>query len=125
MLREDHICRLSSAAEHYATEGEKTKDTGRSANLVFVHLIDQGATLLVSHPSPSFTHPKEEPPCDSDTEQASATPNGPQERRGDVTSWQSFAKSKWPSKHPWLVMVFTVDTTLTQEAPLEAFLLFL
>ena len=88
MWCEAHICGLSSAAGHYATKGEETQDTGKSAKLVIVHLTDQGATLchlaVVSHFSPFFTHPKEEPPCDSDTEQASATPNGP--RKGEETS---------------------------------------
>ena len=68
----------------------------------FRHPTDQGAALQLSRPSPSSAHPEEEPLCDSDTEQASATPNVPQERRGDVASWRSFAESKWSSKHPWL-----------------------
>ena len=54
MWCEAHICGLSSAAGHYATKGEETQDTGKSAKLVIVHLTDQGATLLwcpISHPS--------------------------------------------------------------------------
>ena len=58
----------------------------------------------MSQPSPSFIHPEEELACDSDTEQVSATLNGPHERRGDVASWQSFAQSKWSSKHSWFVI---------------------
>ena len=83
---------------------KETKDTGRSDYLIFGHPTDQGAALLVSRPSPSSTHPEEEPTCDSYTEQVSATLNSPQEKRGDVASWWSFAKSKWSSKHPWLVI---------------------
>ena len=93
---ETRICRSSSAAGRYnATESKETKDTGRSGNLVFGHPTDQGTVLLLSHSSPFSTHPEEEPACDSDTEQASATLNGRKERKGDVASWRSFAENKW------------------------------
>ena len=62
--------------------------------LSFGHPIEQGAVLLVSRPSPSFVHPEEELVCDFNTEQASDTPKGRQERRGDVASWRSFAEHK-------------------------------
>ena len=85
-------------------KAKRRKIQAGQLTLSFGHLTDQGAALQLSRPSPSSAHPEEEPLCDSNTEQASATPNVPQVRRGDVASWQSFAESKWSSKHPWLVI---------------------
>ena len=86
------------------SKAKKRKIQAGRVTLPFGHPTDRGAALLLSHPSPSSAHPGEKPACDSDTEQASTTPNGPHERRGDVRSWWSFAESKWSSKHPWLVI---------------------
>ena len=83
-------------------KAKKRKIQAGQLTLSFGHPTDQGAALQLSRPSPFSAHPEEESPCDSDTEQASATPNVPQERRGDVASWRNFAESKWSSKHPWL-----------------------
>ena len=85
-------------------KAKKRKIQAGQLTLSFGHPTDQGAALQLSRPSPSSAHPEVEPPCNSDTEHASATPNVPQERRGDVASWRSFAESKWSSKHPWLVV---------------------
>ena len=85
-------------------KAKKRKIQAGQLTLSFGHLTDQGAALQLSRPSPFSAHPEEESPCDSDTERASATPNVPQERRGDISSWRSFAGSKWSSKHPWLVI---------------------
>ena len=70
----------------------------------FGHPTEQGTALLVSRPLPSSVHPEEEPACDFETEQACGTLKGPQERRGDVASWQSFAERKWSLKHPCLAI---------------------
>ena len=85
-------------------KAKKRRIQAGQLTLSFGHPTEQGAALLVSRPLPSFTHPEEEPACDFDTEQASGTPKGSQERRGDVASWRSFAERKWSSKHPWLVI---------------------
>ena len=85
-------------------KAKKRKTQAGQLTLSFEHPTDQGTALQLSRPPPFSAHPEEEPPCDSDTERASATPNVPQERRGDISSWRSFAGSKWSSKHPWLVI---------------------
>ena len=86
------------------SKAKRRKIQAGQLTLSFGHPTDQGAALQLSRPSPSSAHPEEEPPCDSNTEQAIATSNVPQERRGDVASWRSFAESKCSSKHPWLVI---------------------
>ena len=62
-------------------KAKKRKIQAGQLTLSFGHPTDQGAALQLSRPSPSSAHPEEEPPCNSDTEQAIATPNVPQERR--------------------------------------------
>ena len=85
-------------------KAKKRRIQAGQLTLSFGHPTEQGTTLLVSRPLPSFLRPEEEPACNFNTEQASGTLKGPQERRGDVASWRSFAEHKWSSKHPWLVI---------------------
>ena len=64
-------------------KAKKRKIQAGQLTLSFGHPTDQGAALQLSRPSPSSAHPEEEPPCNSDTEQASATPS---HMRGEETS---------------------------------------
>ena len=79
-------------------KAKKRKIQAGQLTLSFGHPIDQDAALQLSRPSPSSTHPEEEPPCDSDTEQASATPKS--HGRGEET----LHRGGTCREHPWLVI---------------------
>ena len=127
MWGETRIRRSSSAAGRYATESKETKDTGRSANLVLdIRLIK---ALPCSCPVPRL------PPLILRRNRR-VTPTRSRlvllrmsHRRGEETSHRGGALPRVNGPRSirgsiYNLMVFTADIARTQEAPLEAALLF-